>query len=697
MNQVIRLVSAAAFLLAIILVSLGAVKDGDLWWQMEYGRQLLESGTLITDHSLYSWTPSSNTLIYCAWIAQIVLHLVFETSGLIGLNVLRVFILVLPASLVWLLYRQQKMQIPAYMMGILFVATFTAMHSAGLLKPELFGFMFFTLLIFSYFAAKNKKTARLPIIAIPILILFWVNSHGTFAVGIFFLAIVLIGELINRKFKPELSFDSGQWRLIYAVAPLIILATMVTPYGISYPLQLISWYAGSSEDLSYTHVLAYNSIFSDTFKHLGAIYFFVILVAIYLSLAWETVKLKRFDFSILLINIVFLCFSSGWARASYFSPVVLLMSISFLAIHSPFCKNISSNIKLSNVLAAVSTLAILLFSTSWFYFSRTADPDGPLIGVGYYNPQDAARHVQNNYLNAKICNGYDGGGYLVWLFKDTQRVMIDPRYFPYKNWYPDWLGFEKAPDRKKLANYNCDLWILNHHYGPINNLLIKHPNWVLSYIGPAAAVYVKTNLVNPNTELQISPKVDSLRSLRRTALILNSMLSIGNFDTAEKIASNARKFWIGTANEMPSLRALEFVQGTKHYFFKEDLLAYSLLRNAHGGETVIWNERRLQSAGQYAVTTLWKEGRVVLAQSIAIHLLELNPDNRINLYNVALLTLLIENRDSFDWRKALNQFITKPRSGIPHQYYEHAEQMLSTSEPSKAPPLIPTDKRVFQN
>ncbi|MGW8320964.1 MAG: hypothetical protein ACWGSD_05360, partial [Thermodesulfobacteriota bacterium] len=32
------------------------VRDGDLWWQMAYGRYLIEHRTLIPDHTAFTWT-----------------------------------------------------------------------------------------------------------------------------------------------------------------------------------------------------------------------------------------------------------------------------------------------------------------------------------------------------------------------------------------------------------------------------------------------------------------------------------------------------------------------------------------------------------------------------------------------------------------------------------------------------------------
>ena len=53
-------VAAAIIIAAILSISSFPPADGDLWWQMVYGKYLIENGTLIPDHSIFSWTPAAN-------------------------------------------------------------------------------------------------------------------------------------------------------------------------------------------------------------------------------------------------------------------------------------------------------------------------------------------------------------------------------------------------------------------------------------------------------------------------------------------------------------------------------------------------------------------------------------------------------------------------------------------------------------
>ena len=68
------------FFPACSLLSLVAVRfaepiaDGDLFWLMAYSKRLLDRQALIPDHTLYSWTKADAGVVYCAWVAEILLY-----------------------------------------------------------------------------------------------------------------------------------------------------------------------------------------------------------------------------------------------------------------------------------------------------------------------------------------------------------------------------------------------------------------------------------------------------------------------------------------------------------------------------------------------------------------------------------------------------------------------------------------------
>ena len=49
------------------------LRDSDVWFHLLYGKYFVENLTLVPDHTLYSWTPASNEIVYCTWLPDIFL------------------------------------------------------------------------------------------------------------------------------------------------------------------------------------------------------------------------------------------------------------------------------------------------------------------------------------------------------------------------------------------------------------------------------------------------------------------------------------------------------------------------------------------------------------------------------------------------------------------------------------------------
>src|SRR5580692_10692402 len=97
---------AIPLLLIVALRFAQPIEDGDLFWHMKYGSQILERGTLRTDHSLYSWMPASNDAIYCAWTGELLFLALWKAFGIAGIFVLRyVAVLAVVGMLAWHGYR----------------------------------------------------------------------------------------------------------------------------------------------------------------------------------------------------------------------------------------------------------------------------------------------------------------------------------------------------------------------------------------------------------------------------------------------------------------------------------------------------------------------------------------------------------------------------------------------------------------
>jgi len=187
------------------------IADGDYFFHLAYGKYFLENKTIIPDHSIYSWIPADNSEIYCAWTGEILFYLLHRLTGLTGIFVIR-YLCVLATVILIFIYaiklKKHKNPITWLYIAIFILSSYPGTYH----KPELFSFLFLSLLVFLYFNVKlsinsGKENYRI-LYLFPIIILLWVNTHGVFLFAMAFLFLSLTGEVINYYFFSE-NFMTG--------------------------------------------------------------------------------------------------------------------------------------------------------------------------------------------------------------------------------------------------------------------------------------------------------------------------------------------------------------------------------------------------------------------------------------------------------------------------------------------------------
>jgi len=689
------LLATVVFIAGGLMFSFGPAEDGDLWWQMAYGRYFLEHGTLIPDHSIYSWTVATNSHIYCAWIGELALYLVYKYTGMIGLGVMRALIMLLPLFILLWMQRKEKSSLPVLVLLGALLCYLVSRNAGGLLKPELFSCGLFTVLVALYFLIKRSRDDALKYIyAIPLLMLIWVNTHGAFVIGCFFLAVAVVGEGINFVAKPSPGLSPNQFKHIAIASVLSIFALFLTPYGYEYPLQLVTQSINGAQNENFTNVSAYLSIFDDSLSHLDMPLYLGMSLLILLPFFVEKLVKRSVDFGLILVIIAFLVLSTGYGRLSYFLPVVLLFSLRHMVLDSQWWSKIRHNPNLHRAIALSSLILMIGMLAHRDQVIKLGDPRGGALQAGYLNPASETEFIQTYFPGERYCNGYNGGGYMLWKIGPTQKVMIDPRYFPYSSWYNDWFNMStSATPASKISRFHCNLWVLNHKYEHMNSALVKMPEWKLVFVGEAAAVYARPEQFAKMGGLQLSGGLPEVTSLPRTALILNLLLYSGELKHALWLAESIQPRWSDTGNAEKAKNALDFVRGTIAFKAENYFVAYGLLSSANTEDAVISNRKRQIQAGQFLTEKRWHENDISSAQHVAVEVLTLNPDNIISLYNAASLSLENANQylipENDDWKKWLTHFLnlSADESSIPPQYLVYARQMLDTGIAVSKPPL----------
>ena len=685
-------VAAAIIIAAILSISSFPPADGDLWWQMVYGKYLIENGTLIPDHSIFSWTPAANVDIYCAWIGEVLLYSIHSIAGMPGLFVLRYFVMLLPmAALYWAGKNDEATISPLVWLGYL-VCYLGAHSSGGLLKPELLSFGFFVLTVATYFKLKVEPRNIKLCYFFPVITLFWVNSHGGVLVGIAFLGTALAGELANHLFRSPAALPKDLFKHIAISAGLTLVALCCTPYGIDYPLQLVRlpFEANMQE---YFNVSAYKGAFAPELERLFLPLYLCLALLLTLPFLIEQVVRRKPDFALLLVTAVFLGLYINFVRMSYFYMIIMAFSLQYLLAQNPTWQSmVLAGGKKTHFVQWVS-ISIMVGLSAHLVQDRVQNPGS--VQIFSFDQSDAmpkteAEFIGKNLSDHKICNSYGEGGYLMWKLWPNQKVMIDARYFPYKSWFYEYVQFSNAINRgptQKLMTFDCNLWLVSLADTNLLPTLQEKNNWSLVFIGASAAVFVKKASIEGEWATQAG---DDFLEIRMPNSAINAeVLLVNNHDTklVRELTARMTQRYRGTQFEEMASKATAYANGLDALNQQDYETSYRLLSQSQRKPAPILATVLHLRANQFLVTKLMDDDRQEYAREVALEGIRISPDDPGALFNAGSLSLWLSGQKggAQKWREYLAKFVTLSKKNptlfpFPALVVAEAELALATGD-----------------
>ncbi|MDY6973558.1 MAG: hypothetical protein SV775_14715 [Thermodesulfobacteriota bacterium] len=553
---------ALILLITVAITNAEPIKDGDFFWQMEYGRYMLENKTLIPDHTIYSWTPSTDRFIYCAWIAEIALYLMHKTGGLPLLFAFRYICVLALLFIVWVFAYKMGKARDIFTFFVLLIVLL-ANYGATFLKPELMSMVYMAVVGGLYFSVKASlwgKWGTRPFLFYPIIFLLWVNTHGVFIFGLTLLAAITSGEVLNYWVGKEgRSFSKQGMRYLLTGAFLSVAATLINPYGIDYYINLYYSYLAPTDDLRMATVGAFVSPFDERASRMHLDEFWgimaVTLTVIFLFSLW---KKRSWDWAILVPNLFLAWIASRHIRSVFYWPAFWGMSVIYITqmlthhdLPPPEGKKLWGRIAgwsagllrstLPKATPAFKGLVLIAFFLLAYRASYEVIYDPPTsrwcgFGIGYLNPVQASAFLKEHRPGKQLYNSYDIGGYLIHDLYPLYKVSCDPRAFPYADWYDEYWDFNagSAPLEEFSKKYPFDVAIvdLRASESPIVKFLMSR-DWEPVFYGPVAIVFVRSD-VGFVHDFRKSDKhrFDEIKSLYYAGMAFNIAASLGDIETS---------------------------------------------------------------------------------------------------------------------------------------------------------------------
>jgi hypothetical protein len=487
LTQAVRRVLSFPVLLGGLLVSTifvmarSGLADPDIWFH------LLNAEHLFTDHKfirteMYSFTTAGLPWMNPEWLAEIPYYLLWRSFGLMGIKVLSLVLLeAIFLGLMYLCWKESG-SIKASAIACYFAA-FLGTVSFGP-RTILFGYAYMIILLLVLQRLRLKGSA--PLWLLPPLFCLWVNTHGSWSLGLTVFGLVIASGFFSGKLgKIEaVRWSPKQLRQLLFSMVASVGAVFINPYG----YHLVFWPVDVAfkQKLAIAHIEEWTSVDFHTPRGKVAL---ILLVGLLIG-----ALLSRCDWKLHEVTLALFGLYTGLTYIRFLILAGILIAPLFarlLDFVPPYRREIDKP-----VINAILMAGMLVFMVHGFpsrsQLQESIDKDYPAEILPYLKAHPPTGPVLNTWL---------WGSYLCWHdrnFKD----FIDSRedVFLYAGVFKDYIDFLGLKDAKAVLDKYKIKYVLIETSQPVSVLLKEDPNWKTIFEGKVGVMYERVEAKIPAGE-----------------------------------------------------------------------------------------------------------------------------------------------------------------------------------------------------
>ncbi len=353
-------------------------------------------------------------------------------------------------------------------------------------------FGLYTLILGAYTAGQARRRALL---ALPPLMAFWVNVHGTFVLGLALIALFAAGETLRRLLGQPRSMSWERLGALYLAGAAAAAAALLNPSGIG----IFGYVAQLTRNSSIQALVIEWQ--PPTTRTLAGLIFFASVLAL---LAAFGLARRRPTLTDLLLIGAFLWQALGGQRhVVWYAMVAMPILAQSLAAPRAIPARMARprRLALPGALLALALLATLVAMQPPLkarlplpqpYQSLFADLPGAPGLFSADTPVAAAAYLQAN-PGGRLFNEMGYGAYLDWALYPTMQVFIDPRIELYDTQlWQDYMAISDARDYNALLveKYSVTRVLLDRRTQPrLAAALTADSRWEREYADGRAEIY----------------------------------------------------------------------------------------------------------------------------------------------------------------------------------------------------------------
>ena len=478
-----------------VFVNTQPIRPNDFWWHMAIGREISASRSIpVVDEYSHTMAGEPYPSYQMFWLPEVVMYQVYELGG----PALIIFLqsVIITSAYAILLYLCWRIS------NSLRIASMATLFAIGMgifnwtVRPQTISYLIgvlFLLAIFSY--RQNQKYRWL--LVFPLGMIVWVNSHGSFLIGLALIGIWLADEVWNiiaAKYSKQPDVPKqGLWTAMISLAATTLVC-VINPRGIgivSYVLDL----TGNPVVQNLVPEWAPPSFDTDY----GTVY----LIGLLLCSVVLAISEKRPNFFQLVSFLMFGILGLMTTRGVIWFGIVMapVLADHIPSVLSRFIQprsERSTGVSKTGINRVILALLIMITIISLPWLKKYLPFPQSKRGLIYHEtPIEATQFLISERLPGKLFHDMGYGSYLIWAAYPDYRVFTDPRIelYPLETWR-DYTaignalpGWENQLDRYGIYT----LMVSPENQAPLVAALGGSPGWSLKYEDPAALIYTRND------------------------------------------------------------------------------------------------------------------------------------------------------------------------------------------------------------
>jgi hypothetical protein len=478
------LVVAAVFAALVYRMVPASMADPDIWWHLRNAETMFRLHSFIVKDA-YSFTAMGAPWIDHEWLAEVPFYLGWRAMGERG--VLLATALAIEAVMLGVFYLAYRRS--GSIKAAVLVSTIAALLATVSFGPRtlLFGWI---CLVAELIVLERFRWDERAVWALPALFAFWVNTHGSWMIGMVLLgAFVVCGCVrVDAGSIENPRWTAAQLRKLVTAACLSVGALFVNPYGwrlVAYPFNL-----AFHQKLNIANVEEWQAL---DFHAMRGRLFLICLAAMFLL---QLVRRRRWS----LDEVAFLLV--GVYSALTYSRFLFLAAILVMPLLAKEIPGLGRSRTRRNRPWFNAALLLALAPLAAFHFPAPAAPHRAAESR-QPSPEDAkyplralaslnAFHPQGN-----VFNEYIWGGFLIYHARQVP-VMIDSRadIFEYNGTFKDYLDAVHLKNTDAILNKYKIRYVLFERDSPLVTFLVQTPAWKIDYEDETAVLLERSRTLD---------------------------------------------------------------------------------------------------------------------------------------------------------------------------------------------------------